>query len=711
MPRTRSLQHPSPSGAHSLLVLRILTIVLLAATAAPASDEFSDAEQQALQAAARRMAPTVLQIRTIGGLEQVDDRVLAQGPTTGLAVRSDGYIVSSAFGFAQNPSSILVRLPDGTQRPAELVGRDDNRMLVLLKIDVPAGIELPVAEPAPLDEVRVGQWAIALGRTFDPQRVNLSVGVVSALGRQLGRAIQTDAKVSAANYGGPLVDLRGRVLGVLVPMAPPSPGGPMAETSEVAGVEYYDSGIAFAIPLETVVGQLDRWIAAGELRRGVLGIGMTAGSPHAVEPRITSIWPGSPAETAGWQTGDLVVAVDGRPVSTQIQLRTEVAPRYAGDSLAVRVRRGQGDDAQELDTRVTLVAKLPPYQQGFLGVLPQRGVPAPSVQAEAANKAKNEEPAADAAKPDLAIAGVAIRAIWPDSPAARAGLLPGDRVTKINDATIADAADAAKALASLPAGKETAVAAVRAGKSNEYRVQLAPLPTDLLAASNLQAAAELGTDNATASDELALVELKLPEFPMTARGLAPPATEASAGAPGLLLWLGGSDPEVAQELARSWRTALGRAQVALVLAEPGDEAGWTGDDAEYLARLLPLAASRFGVDPRRIVVAGEGKGGQMALALALQMRGRLAGVAAVAAPLPRTAKVPENAPGAPLAVLMIATENSPFSALVRRDAVRLIEAGYPVSQTTRRATIDHAGLLDLPSRGLIARWLDGLDRF
>ena len=112
MPRTRSLQHPLLNGARSLLVLRTLTIALLVATAAPAqaSDELSDAEQQALQAAARRMAPTVLQIRTIGGLEQVDDRVLAQGPTTGLAVRSDGYIVSSAFGFAQNPSSILVRL-------------------------------------------------------------------------------------------------------------------------------------------------------------------------------------------------------------------------------------------------------------------------------------------------------------------------------------------------------------------------------------------------------------------------------------------------------------------------------------------------------------------------------------------------------------------------------------------------------------------------
>ena len=89
--------------------------------------------------------------------------------------------------------------------------------------------------------MRVGQWAIAVGRTFESDRPNMAVGILSALDRVWGKAIQTDAAVSPNNYGGPLVDIRGRVLGVLVPLSPEA-------ADEMAGVEWYDSGIGFAIP-------------------------------------------------------------------------------------------------------------------------------------------------------------------------------------------------------------------------------------------------------------------------------------------------------------------------------------------------------------------------------------------------------------------------------------------------------------------------------
>ena len=102
-------------------------------------------------------------------------------------------------------------------------------------------------ELVPVDEIRVGQWAIAVGRSFRADRPNISVGIVSALGRMFGKVIQTDADVSTANYGGPLVDIRGRVYGVVVPMAPQA-------TSEVAGAEWYDSGIGFAVPLASLAG-------------------------------------------------------------------------------------------------------------------------------------------------------------------------------------------------------------------------------------------------------------------------------------------------------------------------------------------------------------------------------------------------------------------------------------------------------------------------
>ncbi|HYO23864.1 MAG TPA: trypsin-like peptidase domain-containing protein, partial [Lacipirellulaceae bacterium] len=333
------------------------------------AEDLAQLEQQAFKAAAAAVADCVVQIRTVGGLDQLDGSRLAQGPTTGLILTADGYIVSSAINFAQQPASVLVRLPDGAQRAAEIIGRDTNRMLVLLKVDAPA--PLPTPRAASAGEVRVGDWAIALGRTYDPERVNVSVGVISAKNRMYGRAIQTDANASAANYGGPLVDLYGRVVGVLVPMAPQAPGA--ADANELAGAEFYDSGIAFAVPLADVLATLPRWIDQRDLKRGLLGVGMKDGNAHETPPEITAIWPRSPAAKAGWKKGDLIVAVDGKPASSQAALRFITSPRYAGDELEVTIRRGDGNDAEEIETKITLAAKLEPYRHAFLGGLPVRG--------------------------------------------------------------------------------------------------------------------------------------------------------------------------------------------------------------------------------------------------------------------------------------------------------------------------------------------------
>src|SRR5690606_21244189 len=117
---------------------------------------------------------------------------------------------------------------------ARLVASDHNRKLALLALA--DAEDLPVAKIAPYEPVRPGQWAIAIGRAFRPDRPHVGVGIVSAKRRLYGRAVQTDAPVSAANYGGPLVDLEGRVIGILSPLSP-------ASESVIAGTEWYDSGI------------------------------------------------------------------------------------------------------------------------------------------------------------------------------------------------------------------------------------------------------------------------------------------------------------------------------------------------------------------------------------------------------------------------------------------------------------------------------------
>ena len=226
------------------------------------------------------MAPAVVRIETVGGLERVGQVLFGAGPTTGLVVDPAGYIISSAFNFVNKPTSILVRLPDGVRRPAKLVATDHSRMLVLLKIDVEKPLPV-VPRSRPRSEMRVGQWAIAVGRTFEGQRPNMAVGILSALDRVWGKAIQTDAAVSPNNYGGPLVDIRGRVLGVLVPLSPEA-------ADEMAGVEWYDSGIGFAIPMEQIEKVLPRLKKGEDLYPGRAGLSLKGPNLYTGEPIIAA---------------------------------------------------------------------------------------------------------------------------------------------------------------------------------------------------------------------------------------------------------------------------------------------------------------------------------------------------------------------------------------------------------------------------------------
>ena len=276
------------------------------------------------------MSPSLVQVQTFGGLEKVQDVRTGIGPTSGVVVSPDGFIMSSAFNFISEPSAVLVRLPDGEQLDAKIIATDYSRMLTLLKVEAEG---LPVPTAAPVDESRVGQWTLAVGKAFSATAPNISAGVLSAKDRIWGKAIQTDAKTSPFNYGGLLIDIRGRALGVIAPLS-------MTSDGVVAGADWYDSGIGFAVPMDQVFASFERLKAGENLYRGTLGMTMEPAGNMLADAKVGGVREGSPAAVAGMKAGDVVTKADGRPVKLVADLQRALGTHYVGDEIELAFRRG-----------------------------------------------------------------------------------------------------------------------------------------------------------------------------------------------------------------------------------------------------------------------------------------------------------------------------------------------------------------------------------
>ncbi len=345
--RPRLRLGPLRRRGRGLLFAGVLLVVSTAAAAAGGGGE-QDAPA-AFRAAAERVMPSVVTIETYGGsgvpARSRGGRIAGfsrpgEGPTTGLVVSPDGYILTSTYNFIRRPNIITVVLDDGSRHVAKLRGRDQTRKLCVLKIDTDA--PLAAAAIAPVDALRVGQWAVSVGVGYGGQEAAMSAGILSALGRVSGRAVQTDANISPANYGGPLVDVTGRVIGVCVPL---SPGGDHA----MAGVQWYDSGIGFAVPLDGLDEVLDRLKKGQTIQRGRLGIiARPVSTGQGV--RIVRIAPHSPATAAGLHEGDVITAVDGEKVLDLFALRAAIGRYVAGDTIKIDIT---GED-QRRSVEVTL---------------------------------------------------------------------------------------------------------------------------------------------------------------------------------------------------------------------------------------------------------------------------------------------------------------------------------------------------------------------
>jgi S1-C subfamily serine protease/dienelactone hydrolase len=693
----------------------------LAALPAAAQSSLDDLQQKAIRGAAKAVAPSVVQIETAGGKDVVgfgaDGKPIlkATGPTTGLAVSPDGYVISSAFNFVNKPSTITVRVPGHPEGYiAEVVATDRARQLTLLKFKTAPIQPLVVPAASPKAEMRVGQTTIALGRTLDPNPgdpPSVSVGIISALGRIWGKAIQTDAKVAPTNYGGPLVDIQGRIQGVLVPLSP-------SGEDELAGWEWYDSGIGFAIPYEDILAVLPR-LKTGTaekpylLSRGVLGITVQGTDIYGAEPKVATVAPDSAAARAGIQIGDVVKEIDGKPVNSQAQVLHALGAKYEGDVVSVKVLRGKEEKAFK---DVKLGSTQNPHGRSILGILPMRD------------------------DPEL---GVEVRYVYPKGPADAAGLKAGDRIMKVGPETGALAPfsgpDQLAAIVSnaIPGTKFKIEVQRKDKKTETLTVTLGELPKK---GSEDEVPDALPED---ASKKRALEPRK--QVPMQGGKPMKPAEPAPAApkkddkkpetgilqhknAAGthsywvyvprnydpnqsyaLVIWLHplGKDKEKDDDdIQDAWIDYCRNNNIIMAGPHAENKTGWVPSESDVIAEVARDVMATYTIDHRRVIIHGMGVGGQLALYMAFHNRDLVRGVAVTGAALTGQAK--EKVPNQPLAFFLHVGGKDPVKDGVIDSRTKLIEQKYPVVYREEK----DAGSQYLEDKALdeLVRWIDSLDR-
>jgi serine protease Do len=686
---------------------------LLSLGLAVRGEDFDELQQKAVQDAAHKAAPSIVQIDTQGGTDIIKQGPMGAvirkgaGPTSGLIIGADGWIISSAFNFANKPQNIFVEIPGHKEKyVAKLIATDQTRMLTLLKIDAK---DLPVAAPAPKSEIKIGHTAIALGRTLAgnaDQDPSISVGIISATGRIWGKALQTDAKVSPVNYGGPLIDLYGRVQGVLVPASPRGEG-------ETIGLEWYDSGIGFAIPLEDINAVLERLKKGKDLKKGLLGIQVQNPDIYGVPSTIGTVAKDSPAEKAGIKAGDVIVGIDGQVVNNQAQVLHALGTRYEGDKVTVKVKRG---NEEKIFGDIVLSGTVVAYKSAFLGILPMRDDPEASVE---------------------------VRYVYEGSPADKAKIKVGDRIMKF----------------SLAGGPMQELTGGRDHLQNIVSTQSPDTEMKFEVLHKGEAKAET-------------ITVRLAEVPETVpEKLAEPATLKHALAPrkkpglptppdakddkkdekkddkkdeekkyetGLLKRTNDSkdheywvyvpknyDPNIAHALV-IWLHPVGKGtekaiekfeddywadfcidnHMILLCPKAENDTGWIPAEADFVQDAAKKIIGQYTIDRRRVVGHGMGIGGQAALHMGFNNRDLIRAVATTGSSLNGQAK--EKVANQPLSFYIHAGTKDPLAKSVLETKNKLAEQKFPIIY--REAEDKGHEYFDGATFEELIRWIDSLDQ-
>ena len=371
-----------------------------------------------------------------GGMPRGGGTTVERALGSGVIVRSDGYILTNHH-VIDGAEDIRVDLSNRSSYSAKLVGSDPPSDLAVLKIDANQLSELHLGNS---DQVRVGDICLAVG---NPLAIGESVtaGIISGKGRSTEAGsgsfqdfLQTDAPINQGNSGGALVNTRAELIGI---------------NSQILSSNGGNIGIGFAIPSNMARHVMEQLISKGQVRRGMLGVGIQemtsdlASSMGMSEVRgvlVRSVTSGGPAARAGIQPGDVILALNGKATNDENDLRNEIAAMAPGTAVTLTIWR----NGRQQDIRVTLGELT---SESARSAQQSRGGGGASMELGISVVPLSPQLAAQIGVPNNT-QGVVVASVDPAGPAAEAGIQAGDVIQQVNRKPIKSPAELQRALAS-----------------------------------------------------------------------------------------------------------------------------------------------------------------------------------------------------------------------------------------------------------------------